>query len=430
MLLDKTWGRIFALITALALGCTSALAQDGPPAEWRYSVRPGDSLMSIARLYLKDADQWPRVARHNQLQSPDVLLTGQILRIPVAWLRQEPGTASLVSSTGLVSVQVSGNEPFRPAQVGMPLASGARVRTAAQSSGVLKFADGSLLTMQPLSLLSLDLISVYAGGSMVDTSVRLLDGRLQVQANPFHRAGQRFEVTTPSAVAAVRGTEFWLQANDQRTLQQTLEGKVRVSAHEAMVDVPKGFGNVVALGEPPSAAIALEPAPDIRDWPAVVTRLPIVFTLPAKAPAERWYAQVSGGSSELELVRELSVNSPRIDWVSLPDGAYTLKVQSIADSGLPGLPALHKFVVAVPREKVGAALALKPSTFRHGPLEVQLPPLQKGQGYVVELAEDAQGRRVLWQSLSDQNILKIPEPDNASGQTLHFLAWRYTQPSE
>lgn len=420
----------FFLTTALVMGLSSAGAQDSSPAEWRYAVRPGDSLTAIARLFLKDSDEWIKVAHHNQLKSPDVLLPGQILRIPVAWLQQEPGRVSLVSSTGLVSVQSSENASFVPAQTGMQLASGARVKTEAQSSGVLKFADGSLLTLQPLSVLSLDLISVYAGGSMVDARVRLLDGRLQVQANPLQRAGQRFEVTTPSAVTAVRGTEFWLQADEQRTLQQTLEGKVRISANQVQVDVPQGFGNVIALGEAPSVAIRLEPAPEIRDFPSRLTRLPIAFTLPPEMQGPNWFAQVTGLSDGFELVREMSVNSSVIDWVSLPDGAYTLKVQSVAASGLPGLPALHQFVVSVPRVQIGSTLALKPSTFKNGPLVVQLPPLQEGHGYLVQLAEDAQGRRVVWQSLSDQSVFNVSGPAQTSDKTLYFMAWRYPKKSE
>jgi hypothetical protein len=418
---------ILGLLVSASWCGSPAFAQTASPTEWRYSVRPGDSLISIARVLLEQPGQWVKLAKYNQLKSPDFLLTGQVLRMPVNWLRQSPGSAFLVSKSGLVTVQLSEMAPVEPAQTGMALHSDARVRTGSQSSGVLKFADGSLLTLQPLSTLTLDAVSVYAGGSMVDSNVRLTEGRIQVRANPFQRSGQRFEVLTPSAVVAVRGTEFWLQATDERTLQQTLQGQVRITANRTEVDVPQGFGNVVNLGSPPSELIRLQNAPDIRYLPARITQFPVAFTLASEMQVPRWYAQVLQDTPNEELVRELSVSSSLIDWVSLPDGFYKLRVQAMADSGLPGLPALHRFEVAVPRIQMGAALKLQASAFNAGPLKVELPPLGQNQAYLVQLAADPQGERVMWQQLSDEANLQIPAPDAPPTDGLYFLAWRYSK---
>jgi hypothetical protein len=406
-----------------------AFAQAAPPAEWQYSARRGDSLSSIERLFLKQPGQGMKLATYNQIKFPNVLAIGQVLRIPTEWLRQEPGPVILESKSGLVTVQLSESSPVEPAQTGVALSSGMLLRTGSQSSGVLKFADGSLLTLQPLSNLTLDTVVVYAGGSMADSRVRLTEGRMQVKANPFQRIGQRFEVLTPSAVVAVRGTEFWLQATEERTLQQTLEGRVRIIANQAEVDVPQGFGNVVNLGSPPSELIRLQSAPEIRRLPERFTQLPVAFTLPSDQSGPRWYAQVLLDTPTEELVRELSVSSPLLDWVSLPNGLYKLRVQAMADSGLPGLPALHRFEVAVPRTKVGAALPIQGRAFQAGPLQVQLPRLGPDQAYLVQLAEDAQGERVVWQQLSDQADLQIPVPDAAATAVLYFLAWRYSKTS-
>jgi len=418
------------LLTGALLCSEYARANALATAEWRYSVRPGESLVLICRKFLKESDQWVRVAKYNHLNFPDVLLAGQILRIPVTWLRQEPGTVSLVSSSGLVSVQHSTMEPFLPGQNGMQMASGARILTGSQSSGLLKFADGSLLFLQPLTVLALDAISVYAGGSMVDSSIRLQDGRIHVRANPFQRAGQRMEVTTPSAVAAVRGTEFWLQADSKRTLQQTFEGSVQISAGEVSVEVPGGFGNVVSLGNPPSEVIPLQSAPQTRLLPARLTKLPIVFELPTELNTPQWHAQILLDTPGTEIVRELSVTSPLFNWVSLPNGAYILKVQRVAISGLPGLPAFHKFEIAVPREKMGPAFKLHKNIFTNGPLDVKLPILPRDQAYLLQLTEDQEGKRVVWQTLSAQNELKISAPENTNDSSLHFLAWRYTIKTE
>lgn len=49
-----------------------------------YRVQPGDSLSSIATKVLGDETRWAEIARTNGITTPDRLLVGQLLRMPVA----------------------------------------------------------------------------------------------------------------------------------------------------------------------------------------------------------------------------------------------------------------------------------------------------------------------------------------------------------
>lgn len=72
----------------------------------------------------------------------------------------------------------------------------------------VRFADGSVVTMQSNSTMKLDTLSIYSGGGMVDTKLRLQQGKVEVAANPKHVPRNQLQIMTPSAVAAVRGSHF------------------------------------------------------------------------------------------------------------------------------------------------------------------------------------------------------------------------------
>ena len=49
-----------------------------------YTVKPGDNLSKIAKLYYGDANQYQKIAKANGLSNPDLIKVGQTLQIPAA----------------------------------------------------------------------------------------------------------------------------------------------------------------------------------------------------------------------------------------------------------------------------------------------------------------------------------------------------------
>lgn len=104
-------------------------------------------------------------------------------------------------------VEISRNEGvFEPAVAGMKLSKGDRVHTGFKSTCVLGFPDGSLVEVQPMSLLQLDKIDV----SGIATRARMLlrTGEVKAQVNRSTGARGDFQVQTPTTTASVRGTEI------------------------------------------------------------------------------------------------------------------------------------------------------------------------------------------------------------------------------
>ena len=334
------------VLAALLLGVSVASAAPpvDPLPEWRYTLRPGDTLIGVSQRYLARPADWPRVKQLNRIANPYRLVPGSSLRIPLAWLKQTPAPAAVVAVSGNVRVVPPG-EAGRALQVGEALHAGAQLAAAANSSATLRFADGSVLVLQPGARLMLDTVSVYAGGGMADTRLRLQQGRVEIGANPGRTPGSRLQVITPSAVAAVRGTQFRVGANDSATQQETLEGEVAFDASGTRVAVAAGQGSVAEAGQPPSAPVALLSAPDLAGLPARVDTLPLGFEWPALPGAVAWLAQIAPDARFETVLLESTATGPRARFADLPDGDYVMRVRAVDARGLQGRDARHVFTL-------------------------------------------------------------------------------------
>lgn len=370
--------------------------------EWRYTVRPGDTLIGFSQRHLLNPADWVKLHRHNALANPHYLVPGQTLRIPLSLLKQKPAPAELVAVSGQVRAAMPGEE-FRQARIGELLATGAELHTAENSSAKLRFADGSTLVLQPSSRLQLDTLSVYEGGGMVDTRMRLQQGRSEIHTNPRRDTGTRMQVITPSAVAAVRGTRFRVAAEPQATREETLEGEVALAATGRQVGVAAGYGSVAAAGQPPAEPVALLETPDLRHLPARIDRLPMVFDLVEQANAVHWTGQIARDAGFNEILLEQFSHKPRLVFGDLPDGSYVLRVAASDANGLLGLDAVHAFEL---HARPFPPLLLYPAqdaVIRTARPEIRWSEALGVSRYHVELALDSEFReKVLDQVLTER----------------------------
>ncbi|KAF1710350.1 peptidoglycan-binding protein LysM [Pseudoxanthomonas kalamensis DSM 18571] len=331
------WLGVLLVLSGIA---TPLSAQD-----WNYRVRPGDTLWDLSGEYLKPGIGWRQLQSHNDIANPYHLPPGLILHIPLSWLLAQPANARVVAVHGEATVQTPDQDSAVPARQGAELGVGTMIRTAADASLTLEFADGSRLLLEGGSELRLDRLSRYGKhGIMADTRVRLQRGGVSNEIKPARGAAPNFIVDTPSSSSAVRGTHFRMRAEPELSHTEVTEGGVEVDSGTHAALVPHGFGVRVATGQDgPVEPVRLLPAPDLSSVPGTLHRARARLQWPAVEGASGYRVQVSAQPGFDSLAADAQSARPQIELPALADGDYHLLARAIDGNGLEGMDARLSF---------------------------------------------------------------------------------------
>lgn len=338
----RTWitACCFALICLI-------LAPKAEAEDWVYTTRPGDTLWDISKDYLKSVNYWPRLQKYNNIGNAKQIPPGTRIRAPLEWLKTPPSPAEASKVIGPVNITLADDKPI-PLTEGMKLPAGSIIETGPGASVTVNFADGSSLLLQEKSQLILDALSAHGGTGIVDTRMRLQKGRVDTKVIPFKAPGGRYEITTPAAVAAVRGTQFRVSADQNKALMRSevLRGKVAVEGAGVTQMVSGGFGTLAEAGKPPLPPRKLLSQPDLSALPEELKQVPITFAWPALEGAVSYRAQLASDNNFDALLQDSTFTSAQASWPELADGDYVLRVRAVDELGLEGLNAIHSFTLA------------------------------------------------------------------------------------
>jgi len=159
---------------------------------------------------------------------------------------------------GTVEVKRADSEPWLPAKTGMYLSEGDAVRTKKNSSAAITFTSGTRIKISQSTEFE---IEIQPRIEKVASRIKMRIGKLWTQV----RARTKFEVKTPIAVAAVRGTEFAADLNNQQLLLTVISGIVEVENDLGKVAVSPGQKTTVVAGKPPAEPVMATPQ-DMPTW--------------------------------------------------------------------------------------------------------------------------------------------------------------------
>ncbi len=340
------------LLCLMLLWAVPSLAQ---PRDWVYVARPGETLPEVAERFLAPTVPWHKLAIYNNLQRNAPLKAGQKLNIPLDWLQRQPAPAHADKVSGEVWIRPNGQTRLLKLAPGQALGVGDEVRVGAGRAEI-RFADGSRLTLAPNSVVIFNALTRYANTGMVDTRLRLNKGHSRNQVNPLHSPGGRYEISTPNAIAAVRGTDFRLAYTGNATHLAVEEGTVELSASGVRHQVPAGHGMSVAQGE--ASTFTLLPAP-AGQVPDVFDSLPITLKWAAVSGARAYRVIVLADDDmgTLHFSARVRVTEARID--DLPNGRYIAEIRALDARDIEGLPLRLVFEV---RRKAAPANLVAPQT--------------------------------------------------------------------
>jgi len=147
-----------------------------------------------------------------------------------------------------------------PAQAGMGALMQDVIRTKHRSRTQLKLIDGSMLNMGPDYMMEINKYVFDANKKVRSGVIEVLRGKVRATVAKIGSGGKnsRFEIHTPTAIAAARGTQFIVNVDSSLMSEiVVLKGIVAVRNVDPLVKgevlVTAGQYTQVAHGQPPAA---------------------------------------------------------------------------------------------------------------------------------------------------------------------------------
>ncbi len=158
-----------------------------------------------------------------------------------------PVEARIVYLKGQAEVQKAGSPVWTPATLKMELGTGDQVATSEGAELEIKLDDGSVLKMRDKGLMAIDRMEKQKKPLTTLTSLRALSGKILGCVRKLASKESKFNVTTPTAVAGIRGTVFAVFVEGDSTELDVVQGQVAVAGQQ---------GREVLVGEKQATVVA------------------------------------------------------------------------------------------------------------------------------------------------------------------------------
>lgn len=393
--LQRSLRRLLATVWLTSFVVSGHAQPASPPAEPTVEVRVGarDTLIGLSERVFNGPAAWQEIARLNRVRDPNRIVPGQVLRVPTRLMRSTPLPATLVSAVG--DVQVNN----QPAAAGAAIAEGQSVQTGANGSAVIGLADGSRVRLPPSSLAEVMASRAYGTSAEAATAantgafsgaLRLVRGSVDVLASKLRRATP-LEVTTPTAVIGVRGTQYRVSLDAESTTRsEVLDGQVRFDAASRSVgsDLPAGFGAAIDSRALKPMPTALLPAPDLAAVPTRFDRPLVRFAVPGETRPLR--VQVAADPAFEQVVSDLRVApGSEVRIAGLADGSWHLRARRVDGQGLEGFDKALAFALKARPEPPASNTPRPGSKATVGAVEFAWSPNLEARSARLQVARDA-----------------------------------------
>jgi len=329
--------KYFVLLCCALFACTLSTntvskEKGSKSQEWHYTLRPSDNFQKVSKDLLNSKHTWTDLVRHNRIDNVASLEPGSIIRVPIQWLKQQPKPAKILSISGSAQIKRTKDTYFKILKANMSVYVGDEVATK-NATLLIKLADGSLIRLEKNSNLFFNKLSHYGKTGMVDTHLRLKKGSLSTEVTPLVK-GSSYEITTPSAVAAVRGTKFRLETTPQETKVEVTEGSVKFSHKYGNAIVNSGEGARIRQGSTTIERSTLPAAPEALFAKNVIKDLPTTLQWKGKATSKSYHYELS--DSRNKLIQTTMTNKPEVTLDNVKNGDYQVAMRAVNEKGFAG----------------------------------------------------------------------------------------------
>lgn len=309
----------------------------------RYVVKKHDTIWAICKTYVDDPLCWKKLVKYNDLANPKYLPPDSIISIPQQWLKTQPTTALVIAVEGEVSRTRNGEDKRYLLNVGDILNQQDTVQ-AVNGSAMIKFADQSRLLLKANSSIRMKTLQYNDITQLVSTRVELLKGRVKASVEKVTNDVSRYEIETPAAVAAVRGTEFRvasdLDENGQSLMRtELLTGALLVFSDNNAQALSAGEAVMALEGKGVAEPVKLLPRPEMIVTGARSFQLPYRVRWKPINKAQSYKITLLQAGNQL---REESTQDTYFDVKNMASGNFELLIRGVDQQGFEGRNRLLK----------------------------------------------------------------------------------------
>ena len=300
-------------------------------------VQKGENLIHICEEYLEYKKDWDKIAKINRLANPNRIYPGQYLVIPVEFLKGIPLYGSVTFVKGVVEVYDADQKKWKTLALNDSIHQGEKIRTAVDSALEISYQDGITLLLRENTIVAI------AKTRSKSLTKKVYDFFLDIgrAVNNLRKAtGKeiRYKIHTPTTVAAARGTDFRVSVDkDSATRLEVLQGNVGVRSGKQEINIPAGYGALVAKGMAQAQQNKLLAPPSPTEILPLYRSMPMkfFFTPVTGADSMRIFFARDAGFKDIVKEKRIAIDEP-FEVVGVGDGVYYLGGRSIDRYGLEG----------------------------------------------------------------------------------------------
>ena len=158
----------------------------------------------------------------------------------------------VIKVAGTVESQFSGQSKWEEIWQSRMLQDGDRTRTLANSRARIKLSDNSLVTLGQNTEVELSKYQVEQKSNVVE--LKLLFGKIRNNVAKSKNKKVKYEVKTPNAVLAARGTDFFVEYSNETAGEQPQGGVTKLIVFSDTVELTAG-GRTVLIHQGNSAMV-------------------------------------------------------------------------------------------------------------------------------------------------------------------------------
>ncbi len=315
-----------------------------------YTVRPGDTWQALAARGFANPADWKAAARFNRLPETAGLKPGSVLSLQMQWLKTVPIKAAVAAWRGNVVVTDAAGP--RSLSKGMAIGEGDLIATSGNSFVSLRLPDGSQVSLPSSSAIRISRLRHVVLTDSVDRRFLLERGSSDTRVTPMTNRSSRFLISTPVAVAAVRGTEYRVTFTPDTHTQTTSVTRGLVEVYRPVgkagtMALPAGQGGSISdtVAEGPVPLLA---APKIAELPPERQGRLVSIRLQPQGGAARFRVELATDATFADRMAEQEVVAAadgRIvaTFTNIDQGLVHVRVTAIDRLGLAGFPTVAEF---------------------------------------------------------------------------------------